>query len=99
MTIGYYAAVFGIGLPVGKWLGFRQAVWVLGPELNTSTLIFAAFMITDPKTSPATPRAQLLFGGAIAHVHLSLRYKQVPFSPFIALFAVTAARSLVRERA
>jgi len=95
VSLGYYAVVFGAGLPLGRLLGFKP-VWILGPELNSSTLIFAAFLMTDPKTSPATPLQQLGFGGAIAAVHLYLRYQQIPFSPFIALFTVAVLRSLGR---
>ncbi len=95
VSLGYYAVVLGMGLPVGHLLGYRP-IWVLGPELNTSTLIFAGFMMTDPKTSPSTRQGQLLFGGAIATIHLYLRYRQIPFSPFIALFFVTMVRSLRR---
>jgi Na+-translocating ferredoxin:NAD+ oxidoreductase RnfD subunit len=93
VTLGYYATIFAIGLPLGAWLGYKS-IWVLGPELNSSTLIFTGFMMTDPKTSPQRAARQWLFGAAIAFVHLYLRYRQIPFSPFIALFAVTTLRSL-----
>jgi hypothetical protein len=92
-TLGYYLAVLGFALPVGALLGVKP-LWVLAPEMNTSTLIFACLMITDPRTTPRGARAQIAFGVAVGVVHLCLRYVQVPYSPFLALFVVTGARSI-----
>jgi Na+-transporting NADH:ubiquinone oxidoreductase subunit NqrB len=97
-TLGYYLVVFGFALPVGMLLGVKP-LWILAPEMNTSTLIFACLMITDPQTTPASPAAsgQWAFGAAVGIVHVCLRYIQVPYSPFIALFVVAGVRScLVR---
>jgi Na+-translocating ferredoxin:NAD+ oxidoreductase RnfD subunit len=91
-SLGYYAAVVGFALPVGALLGIRP-LWILAPEINTSTLIFALLMITDPRTTPDGGREQLLFGFVVGVVHLALRYLQVPYSPFIALFTVAGLRS------
>jgi NQR2/RnfD/RnfE family subunit of NADH-ubiquinone oxidoreductase len=110
-TLGYYLAVVGFALPVGTALGMKP-LWILAPEMNTSTLIFACLMITDPQTTPGAVargpsqanaatgasvrdahRRQIAFGGLVGLVHLSLRYLQVPYSPFIALFVVTGVRS------
>jgi Na+-translocating ferredoxin:NAD+ oxidoreductase RnfD subunit len=96
-SLGYYAAVLGFALPVGTALGVKP-LWILAPEMNTSTLIFACLMITDPRTTPASARGQWAFGFAVGTVHLCLRYAQVPYSPFIALFVVAGALS-VRARA
>jgi Na+-transporting NADH:ubiquinone oxidoreductase subunit NqrB len=91
-TLGYYATVLLAGLPVGRAVGLK-ALWVLAPEMNTSTLIFACLMMTDPRTTPASGRGQLAFGAAVAAIHLSLRFAQIPYSPFIALFVVAGVRS------
>ncbi|MEO6953043.1 MAG: hypothetical protein ABI321_14680 [Polyangia bacterium] len=92
-TAGYYATVLLVGLPVGTLLLHVKPLWILVPELNTSTLIFAFLMITDPRTTPRGHRSQLLFGGLVALVHLWMRSQQLVYSPFIALFVVTALRS------
>jgi hypothetical protein len=95
-TLGYYLTILGFALPVGTLLGVK-ALWILAPEMNTSTLIFACLMITDPQTTPAAPGRQWAFGAAVGLVHVCLRYIQVPYSPFIALFVVAGVRScLVR---
>ncbi len=93
-TLGYYLAVFGFALPVGMLLGVKP-LWILAPEMNTSTLIFACLMITDPQTTPPPPAVtrQWGFGIAVGLVHICLRYLQVPYSPFIALFVVAGVRS------
>ena len=93
-TLAYYAIVGLVGVPVGMALGVKW-LWVLAPELNTSTLIFAFLMITDPRTSPEAPRSQWVFAGAVTLLHLLLRYEQVPYSPFVALFGVTGLWSVV----
>jgi hypothetical protein len=91
-TLGYYAAVLGFALPVGTLLGIKP-LWILAPEMNTSTLIFAGLMLPDPRSTPDSPRAQWAFGAAVAAVHVALRYLQIPYSPFIALFVVAGVRS------
>jgi Na+-transporting NADH:ubiquinone oxidoreductase subunit NqrB len=91
-TLAYYATVILAGVPSGVALGLKP-LWILVPELDTSTLIFAFLMMTDPRTTPERPSSQWAFGAAVAAVHLSLRYMQVPYSPFIALFVVAGFRS------
>jgi enediyne biosynthesis protein E5 len=91
-TLGYYLAVVGFALPVGMLLGVKP-LWILAPEMNTSTLIFTCLMITDPRTTPEQRRGQWGFGLAVGVVHLCLRYLQVPYSPFIALFVAAGVRS------
>lgn len=92
-TLGYYAAVLGFALPVGTLLGVKP-LWILAPEMNTSTLIFSCLMMTDPRTTPSSPRGQWAFGFATGALHLCLRYVQVPYSPFIALFVVAGVFSV-----
>jgi enediyne biosynthesis protein E5 len=92
-TLGYYLAVVGFALPVGVLLGLKP-LWILAPEMNTSTLIFTCLMITDPRTTPEARPGQWIFGLAVGVVHLCLRYLQVPYSPFIALFVVAGMRSV-----
>ena len=92
-TAGYYAAVLGFALPVGAMVLGIKPLWILAPEMNTSTLIFAFLMLTDPRTTPELPARQWAFGVGVAVVHLCLRYLQVPYSPFIALFVAAGVRS------
>ena len=70
--------------------------WHLPPEtLITGTLIspafflFAFYMVTDPKTSPASPRAQVLWAASIAVLDFLLHLNSSLATIFIALFTVT----------
>lgn len=72
--------------------------WHLPPEtLIAGTLIspafflFAFYMVTDPKTSPAEPRAQVLWAVAIAVLDFLLHLNSSLATIFIALFSVTLA--------
>jgi len=94
-TLAYYLTILCAGVPLGAALGLKP-LWVLAPEMNISTLIFAFLMMTDPRTTPTPPGEQWLFGGAVALLHLALRYKQVPYSPFVSLFIITGFWSLFR---
>lgn len=92
MTLGYFLGVLSFGVPIGAALGYKS-LWILAPEINTSTLTFVLTMITDPKTSPSKSSFQWLFGAIVAVAHLYMRFQQVPYSSFIALLLVTGIRS------
>jgi Na+-translocating ferredoxin:NAD+ oxidoreductase RnfD subunit len=67
---------------------------IIGPELNVGVILFAFLMITDPITSPRNHNLQWLFGFSIAAVNLILRYEQLYYSQFIALFIVLSFTSV-----
>jgi len=57
-------------------------------------MLFSFFMITDPKTSPASLKGQLLFGAGLGLFDLWLQLSLAVFSLFYALFAVCLLRGL-----
>ena len=63
---------------------------VYGPLLGAGLQLFVLSMITDPKTTPNTRRRRILFGLAIALLDGLLRLANNQYSPFIALFIVSA---------
>jgi hypothetical protein len=68
----------------------------LANHLNAAVLLFAFFMITDPRTSPSTPTAQIVFGlstGALGAVLWSLN---VQGGIFWALAVCCAAYGILR---
>lgn len=90
---------------VGAWLaGFAaQAVarhLVLGaplaaawlPMTGVAFVLFTFYMVTDPATTPSAPRAQALFGAAVAAAYGALVAAHVVFGLFFALALVCAAR-------
>ena len=56
----------------------------LGTMTSAPFYLFTFFMLTDPKTSPASPRAQVLLALAIALVDLYLHKLQSVFTFFYA---------------
>lgn len=63
---------------------------VYGPLLGAGLQLFVLSMITDPKTTPDTRGQRILFGLAIAVIDGLLRLANNQYSPFIALFIVSA---------
>ncbi|MBI1362503.1 MAG: hypothetical protein GC134_00775 [Proteobacteria bacterium] len=86
-TLGYFAGILMVGVPIGATMGYHP-LWVIGPEVNTSTLIFVFLMLTDPQTSPRAPKAQWAYGITLGVLALALRHWEFYYYQFIALFIV-----------
>jgi Na+-translocating ferredoxin:NAD+ oxidoreductase RnfD subunit len=63
---------------------------IVGSEVGVGSLIYLFFMITDPRTSPSSRRAQIIWGVSIASLSVLLKYHEVYYSRFIALFIATS---------
>lgn len=66
------------------------AAWL--PMTGVAFVLFTFYMVTDPATTPATPRAQVAFGAAVAAAYGVLVSVHVVFGLFFALSLVCAAR-------
>ncbi|GAB4199941.1 MAG: hypothetical protein OHK0022_20580 [Roseiflexaceae bacterium] len=68
----------------------------LGPKLVPMTgvafLLFTFYMVTDPATTPMTPRGQVLFGAAVAATYGLLLVNHIVFGIFFGLTIVCALR-------
>jgi hypothetical protein len=75
---------------------FLGAPWlaVLMPATGIPAMIFSFYMVPDPATTPARPRAQFAFGASIAAVYLLFVIAHVAFGLFFALTIVSGARGL-----
>jgi Na+-transporting NADH:ubiquinone oxidoreductase subunit NqrB len=71
-------------------LGQGGLVFVLGPMTGAEFALFTFSMMPDPKASPPTPRGRIAWGLSIAMVDGVLRYLEIRYSMFYALFAHTA---------
>jgi Na+-translocating ferredoxin:NAD+ oxidoreductase RnfD subunit len=69
-------------------------VAALLPMTGVAFLLFTFYMITDPGTTPFEPRAQVLFGVAVAAVYGLLLMTHVVFGLFFALTIVCSLRGL-----
>ncbi len=81
--LGAYAALL-----VGRalWLGDPLTI-PLHHLQNGALLIFAFFMISDPKTTPNSAPGRLLFGGLIALAAFCIQFVYYqPYGPLLALF-------------
>lgn len=70
-------------------------IYYLGPELGAIGMIFMFLMITDPKTTPKSHLLQVFYGASVGLVLYVLRYFEVFYAHFLALFVVTLVRALL----
>ncbi len=77
------------------WLGWSWDVW--GHRLGSGSLVlFALFMVTDPRSIPDARGARLVWAGAIALLTFGLRnVAYVPTAVFWALFALAPLTPLL----
>lgn len=67
-------------------------VAALTPMTGVAFILFTFYMVTDPATSPARPRSQILFGACVAAAYGFLVVCHVVFGLFFALTIVCALR-------
>lgn len=88
-------AVYALGAVVRAQLTHMPVEITLWATVSGGAfMLFSFFMITDPKTSPASFKGQLLFGVGLALTDLWLQLSLAVFSLFYALFLVSALRAL-----
>jgi hypothetical protein len=66
-------------------------VVIFGSLSSPALFLFAFYMITDPATSPAQPRHQILWGAAVALLDLAYHLKSSLATQFLALFFLAAS--------
>ena len=77
-------------------LGQGGLIFALGPMTGAEFALFTFSMLPDPKTSPPTARGRIAWGVAIAVLDGVLRYLEVRYSMFYALFTLCAVLPLFR---
>ncbi len=77
-------------------LGQGGLVFALGPMTGAEFALFTFSMLPDPKTSPPTSGACIVWGLLIAVLDGVLRYFEIRYSMFYALFAFCALLPLFR---
>jgi hypothetical protein len=95
-------------LILGWWAGFvAQATarylilgtpltGALNPMTGVAFVLFSYYMISDPATTPFSPRSQVLFGLAVAGAYGLLVSFHVAFGLFFALTSVSSVRGLTQ---
>ncbi|HKG20521.1 MAG TPA: RnfABCDGE type electron transport complex subunit D [Blastocatellia bacterium] len=64
----------------------------LVPITSVAFILYTFYMVTDPATTPAEPRSQVLFGLSVAATYGLLLFTHVVFGLFFALTIVCAVR-------
>ena len=77
-------------------LGQGGLVFALGPMTGAEFALFTFSMLPDPRTSPPTPRGRIVWGLSLAVMDGVLRYLEVRYSMFYALFAHCAVLPFIR---
>ncbi|HTL89826.1 MAG TPA: RnfABCDGE type electron transport complex subunit D [Leptolyngbya sp.] len=96
-TIAFLAAYSGLEAVRTVWLGWTWDVWQ-HRLMSGSLLMFALFMITDPRTIPNSQIGRIVWAIAIAGLTFILRNQYfISTAPFWALFAF-APLSIVLDR-
>jgi len=87
ITVAYVAAFF-LFAGVRSLLTGSGYLTEVAPITGPMYQLFALFMVTDPKTTVATPRGQVVVVIIVAFVEMLLRFAEVIYAPFYALFLV-----------
>lgn len=81
----YFSILIMLSLLINTMHG-DHLIYLLGPELSSTGLLFAFFMMTDPKTSPNSKIGQFLFSSALALITITINLFHIAHASFIALF-------------
>jgi Na+-translocating ferredoxin:NAD+ oxidoreductase RnfD subunit len=87
ITVSYIAA-FLVFAGVRSLIGGTGYLTEVAPITGPMYQLFALFMVTDPKTTVATRGGQVLVVVIVAFVEMLLRFGEVIYAPFYALFLV-----------
>lgn len=93
VALSYFLTIVTISMVLSRLIG-ESPIYLLGPELGASGLIFMFLMITDPKTSPTSSRGQIWFGMAIGCLMHVLKYNEFFYAQYFSLFVILVARGL-----
>jgi Na+-transporting NADH:ubiquinone oxidoreductase subunit NqrB len=86
-TTAVFLLVYGLGIALrNQWLGFGPEIW--WHEISSgSLLLFAFFMISDPRSIPDGKWGRIIWSSAIALLTLIFKYQFfLATAPFFALF-------------
>lgn len=94
LTFAWAAGYLVMGL-LRMAAGQGGLVFVLGPMTGAEFALFTFSMLPDPKASPQSRRGRLAWGLSIAVMDGLMRYMEIRYSMFYALFIHTALLPIV----
>lgn len=86
---------FALQALLRHWATGQGLPSLLAPMTGTAFVLFTFYMVTDPMTSPSAPRAQVLFGLAVAAVYGLITHAGVVFGLFFGLTLVCLGRGVL----
>jgi Na+-translocating ferredoxin:NAD+ oxidoreductase RnfD subunit len=89
--LGFYVLQITLRAYIMRWYLPPEAL-LLGTLTSASFFLFVFYMITDPKTSPASTKGQVTLAFVLTVVDLILHRLESLSTFFLALFLVTAAQ-------
>lgn len=95
--IGSFLLFYAISLCVRAWFTrwhMPMETWFLGTLTSPPFYLFTFFMVTDPQTSPATRRGQVLLAFCIVTVDFLLHLRETLSTLFYAAFLCASLRLL-----
>jgi Na+-translocating ferredoxin:NAD+ oxidoreductase RnfD subunit len=93
--IGTWLGCFALQALVRSWLFGTPVAAAWLPMTGVAFLLYTFYMVTDPATSPSSPRGQMVFGAAVACAYAVLMLAHVVFGLFFALTIVCALRGAI----
>lgn len=90
--IASWLATFALQGALRSTTGSTTLVAALAPMTGMAFLLFTFYMVSDPSTTPSSPRGQVLFGAGVAATYGLLLASHVVFTLFLALSIVCIAR-------
>jgi Na+-translocating ferredoxin:NAD+ oxidoreductase RnfD subunit len=93
--IGAWLGGFALQALIRSWWFGTPLVAAWLPMTGVAFLLYTFYMVTDPATSPASPRGQIVFGLAVACAYAILMIAHVVFGLFFALTIVCGARGAI----
>ena len=94
ILIGAWVAAFAGQAVLRSFINDTPLVAGLVPMTGFAFILFSFYMITDPATSPAGARNQVLFAMAVAAAYALFMELHIVFGLFYALTLVTALRGI-----
>ena len=92
--IGAWLSGFGLQALVRHWLLGARLESALLPMTGVAFVLYTFYMVTDPATTPAAPRSQVIFGASVAFTYGLLMVSHIVFGLFVALGIVWTLRGV-----
>jgi enediyne biosynthesis protein E5 len=93
--IASWVSCFFLQACLRHWLFGSSVTGALMPMAGVAFILFTFYMLTDPGTTPANPRTQILFGAAVAFAYCACMILHIVFGLFFALTAVCSLRGIL----